>query len=127
MKKFSNAVRWFEIPVSDLERARAFYENILQTELTPLEVGETLKMALFPVEEGTIGGALCQHKDFYHPGHQGPVLYLNGDPDLQPILDRVEAAGGKIIIKKQQISEEYGFMGIFEDSEGNRIGVQSSQ
>jgi predicted enzyme related to lactoylglutathione lyase len=127
MKKFSNALRWFEIPVSDLERAQAFYENIFQAELTPVEVGETLKMALFPVESGTIGGALCQHKDFYHPGHQGPVLYLNGDPDLQPILDRVEAAGGKVIIKKQQISEEYGFMGIFEDSEGNRIGVQSSQ
>lgn len=127
MKKLNNALRWFEIPVVDLERARTFYEKILQTELTPIEVGAVLKMALFPVEAGTVGGALCQHKDFYHPGQQGPLLYLNGDPDLQPILDRVEEAGGKIMIKKQQISEKYGFMAIFEDTEGNRIGIQSGR
>jgi predicted enzyme related to lactoylglutathione lyase len=55
----------------------------------------------------------------------GPLIYLNGNPDLQNILDKVEKAGGKIMVPKTEISPEYGFMAVFIDTEGNRIGLHS--
>jgi predicted enzyme related to lactoylglutathione lyase len=36
-----------------------------------------------------------------------------------------EAAGGKVPQPKQLISDEVGYMGIFLDSEGNRIALHS--
>ena len=47
--------------------------------------------------------------------------------DLQNELDRIEAAGGKIYQAKKQISPEYGYMGVFIDTEGNRVTLHSMQ
>jgi len=120
-----NAVSWVEIPASDLDRARQFYESLLDIEMEPMMLQNGLKMALFPVGGDGVGGALCEHKEFYYPGHQGPLVYLSANPDLQPALDRAEDLGGKVIVPKTQISEEHGFMAVFEDCEGNRIALHS--
>jgi predicted enzyme related to lactoylglutathione lyase len=120
-----SAVSWFEIPAADLARAKAFYESILAISFQELNLANGLKMALFPVDSDGIGGALAQYKDFYFPGNQGPVVYLNANPDLQTVLDRVEGAGGSILMPKTQISEENGYMALFQDSEGNRIALHS--
>jgi predicted enzyme related to lactoylglutathione lyase len=125
MKKLNNAVSWFEIPATDLNRARKFYETIFGIELTEITMAGDLKMAMFPTEDGTIGGALCMHKDFYHPSQQGTTVYLNASPDLQEVLSKVEGAGGKIFMPKTQITPEYGYMGVFIDSEGNRVALHS--
>ena len=127
MNTFNNAARWFEIPAKDIARAKKFYEAIFETKLQELTLANNLKMALFPVEKGTVGAALCEHKDFYHPGHQGPLVYLNADPDLKNVLDRVIASGGRTLMPKTQISPEFGFMALFEDCEGNRIALHSSK
>ena len=125
MEKFKNAISWFEIPAKDIKRAKAFYEAIFQTKLQELALGDDLKMALFPTEEGSVGGALCEHKDFYHPGYQGPLVYLNANPDLQRVLDRVTTNRGKVIIQKRQVSPEFGYMAVIEDIEGNRVALHS--
>tara|TARA_R110002096_G_scaffold406694_1_gene605018 strand:+ start:56 stop:430 length:375 start_codon:yes stop_codon:yes gene_type:complete len=122
-----NALKWFEIPVNDMDRAKSFYENILGISMQLLSINENLNMALFPAEAGSIGGALCQNQQFYKPGFHGPVVYLNADPDLQKVLDRLEKTKGKIIQGKTQVSEEVGYMAIIEDSEGNRVGLMSSR
>lgn len=126
MEKMKNALNWFEIPAADINRARKFYESIFDIHLEEMALPNGLKMALFPAEEHTIGGALCQHKDFYTPGHQGPLVYLNGNPDLSVILGRVAPHGGKILLGKTQINPEYGYMALFEDSEGNRMALHSN-
>lgn len=126
MKRLKNAVSWIEIPADNLQRSQSFYQALFEIEMQPMTLGNGLKMALFPVEEGGIGGALCEYEDFYHPGHEGPLVYLSADPDLQPVLDRVEENGGKIVVSKTQISEEYGFMAVFEDCAGNRIALHSN-
>lgn len=123
-----NAISWFEIPTSDLIRAQKFYEQILDIELIPLEL-ETFSMRMFPVADPSsgVGGALCYSPGFYKPSTtDGPIVYLNADPDLQNVLDKVERAGGKIIIPKTEISKEYGFMAVITDTEGNRIAFHSS-
>jgi predicted enzyme related to lactoylglutathione lyase len=124
---FKNAVSWFEIPTADLDRAQKFYETIFGITLIPLDV-QNLKMRMFPIEDPTsgIGGALCYNKDFYKPSStEGPLLYLTANPDVQNILDRVEKAGGKILVPKTQISPEYGHMAVLIDTEGNRIALHS--
>ena len=87
-----------------------------------------LKMRLFPVKDMNmdISGSIVYHKDFYKPSDTvGPLVYLNANPDVQNVLDKVESAGGKIFVPKTQISPEFGFMGIIIDSEGNRVGLHS--
>jgi predicted enzyme related to lactoylglutathione lyase len=124
---FKNAVSWFEIPTQDIDRATKFYETIFNVSLIPLDV-QQLKMRMFPLENpmGGVGGALCYNQDFYRPSAtDGPLIYLNGNPDVQNILDRIEAAGGKIVVPKTQISPEYGYMAVFIDSEGNRVALHS--
>jgi len=125
MELRDNVIGWVEIPAADLDRAKKFYETIFETELQNMEPGNGLKMAMFPVKEGGVSGALCEHKDFYKPSHDGALVYLNADPDLQRVLDRIKKQGGNELVPKTQISEEYGYMAVFEDSEGNRVALHS--
>lgn len=121
-----NAISWFEIPAIDLTRAQNFYQAIFNIQLIPLETPH-LKMRMFPIDDPRtgIGGALAQ-ADFYKPSPDlGPLVYLNANPDVQLILDRIEAAGGTIVVPKTQISPEYGHMAVFLDTEGNRIALHS--
>jgi len=83
---------------------------------------------MFPIDDMMTGvsGALVDSKGFHKPSAtDGPLLYLNGSPDVQLVLDRVEAAGGKILLPKTEISPEYGYMALIIDSEGNRIALHS--
>jgi uncharacterized protein len=83
---------------------------------------------MFPIDDPAtgIGGAVVHAEGFYQPStSDGVLIYLNANPDVQNILDRVEAAGGKILVPKTEISPDYGYMGIFMDTEGNRIGLHS--
>ena len=123
---FKNAVSWFEIPVNDLDHAQKFYEAIFNIQMIPLDMPQ-IKMRMFPIaDDANVGGAICQRGDFYEPSTKsGPLIYLNGNPDVQIILDRVEAAGGEIIIPKTKISEEQGYMAVFLDNEGNRLALHS--
>jgi hypothetical protein len=45
-------------------------------------------------------------------------------PDIEAALGRAEAKAGKTIAPKMAIGD-YGFIGILEDSKGNRIGLHS--
>jgi len=124
---FKNAISWFEIPSADINRAQKFYEEIFDIQMIPMEMPQ-LQMRMFPIEDPMtgIGGAVCYAGDFYKPSAEaGPLVYLNANPDVQNILDKVEAAGGKIVVPKTEISPEYGHMAVFIDTEGNRIALHS--
>lgn len=86
-----------------------------------------IKMRMFPIEDmNGVGGAIVDSGGFHKPSStDGPLIYLNGNPDLQQILDKVEEAGGKIMVPKTEISPEYGSMAVIIDTEGNRIGLHS--
>ncbi|RCH56633.1 VOC family protein [Mucilaginibacter hurinus] len=124
---FKHAISWFEIPAVDISRAQKFYETIFDIEMIPMDMEDT-KMRLFPVEDMMtgIGGALCEVPDMLTPSaDKGTLIYLNGGDDLDQVLAKVETAGGTIHTPKMQISPEYGFMGLFIDTEGSRIGLHS--
>lgn len=122
-----NAISWFEIGTTDLDRATNFYETIFGVKLAPLDL-ENIKMRMFPLDDMMkgVGGALVHTNGFHKPSStDGPLIYLNGNPDVQNVLDKVEAAGGKIMVPKTEISPDYGFMAVIIDTEGNRIGLHS--
>jgi predicted enzyme related to lactoylglutathione lyase len=122
-----NAISWFELPAIDLERAQKFYETILDIRMIPLETPQ-IRMRMFPVEDPMtgIGGALALAPGFYTPSaSDGPLVYLNANPDVQRVLDKIEAAGGTIVVPKTEISPEYGHMAVFTDTEGNRVALHS--
>jgi len=124
---FKDVVSWFEIPTTDLQRAQSFYETIFEIQMIPMDT-QHLKMRMFPVRDpmNGIGGALCYADGFYKPSAtDGALIYLNANPDLQTVLDRIEKAGGRILVPKTQISPEYGYMAVFIDSEGNRVALHS--
>ncbi len=125
MKKMHDAINWFEIPVSDIDRATRFYEAIFDIEMSRMSLPNGLEMAVFPVEEGRVDGALCLHPDYYAPSTTGTLVYLNANPDLQQVLERVEKTGGKVIREKTGIGEEHGFTAVLEDTEGNRVALHS--
>lgn len=127
MKKLNNAIIWFEIPITNVPRAKTFYETIFDIQMTEVELDKDFIIVLFPVEEGTVGGALCKNEKFYVPTQIGNILYLNANPDMQIILDKVEHAGGKISRAKTHISDDFGFMALIEDTEGNIIALRSAK
>jgi predicted enzyme related to lactoylglutathione lyase len=123
----NNAISWFEIPVADMDRATTFYEAIFDVKLNPLDL-PNIKMRIFPLNDpmNQVGGALADSGGFHKPSAtDGPLIYLNGNPDVQNVLNRIEAAGGKIMVPKTEISPDYGYMAVFIDSEGNRVGLHS--
>ena len=123
----NNAISWFEIGTTDLGRATKFYETIFGVTLTPMDL-PNIKMRMFPLDNmmTQVGGALVDSGGFHKPSAtDGPLIYLNGNPDVQIALDRVETAGGKIMVPKKEIGPDFGFMAIFTDTEGNRIALHS--
>ncbi len=123
---FKNAISWFEIPATDLARAQKFYETIFGMTMIPMDL-PNIKMRMFPMESQMgVGGAVCDSGGFHKPSAtDGPLIYLNANPDVQQVLDKVEKAGGKIIVPKTMISPEYGHMAVFLDTEGNRIALHA--
>lgn len=122
-----NVISWFEIPTTDINRAQKFYEAIFEISMTVMDFPQ-IKMRMFPLDDpmNGVGGTLVDSGGFHKvSATDGPLIYLNGNPDVQIILDRVEAAGGKILVPKRTISEEYGDMAVIEDSEGNRIALHN--
>jgi predicted enzyme related to lactoylglutathione lyase len=124
-----NPVGWFEIYVTDMSRAKAFYEGVLQIKLEPLPapaMDESLEMWMFPGamdgESPGCSGALCKMQGCA-PGGGGTLIYFSCD-DCAVEAGRVVANGGSLYKEKFSIGE-YGFIAIACDPEGNTIGLHS--
>jgi predicted enzyme related to lactoylglutathione lyase len=115
---------WFDIPVKNLDRAMKFYSKVFGIEMQPIAMGPN-KGAFFPMEPGVTSGDLVESKE-NAPSDKGTVIYLNGGSDLSAPLNRIEAAGGKVLQGKTSIGE-HGFIAYFKDTEGNRVGLHSRQ
>jgi predicted enzyme related to lactoylglutathione lyase len=127
MDKTTNTLNWFEIPVVSFERAKKFYETIFDCEMHEQQMGP-YRMGFFPSEPGNgkLSGSII-HGEGYKPGADGPIVYFNGNPNLQTALDKVENAGGKVILPKTEITPEIGYFAMFLDTEGNRVALHSQK
>jgi hypothetical protein len=119
-----NPVRWFEIYVQDIDRARRFYETVLDVKMRRLDGTADLEMWAFPSAPGTAGtsGALV-HARGVQPGGNSTLVYF-GCADCAVEAGRVETAGGKVQRAKIPIGQ-YGYVALVLDTEGNMIGLHS--
>lgn len=120
-----HVVSWFEIPVNDLERAAEFYTKIFGIKLEPFEFNGQA-MAVFPAEDEAINGALIKGEG-YIPSSQGTIVYLNAGEDLNLVLNKVEPAGGKILEGKVEVIQGRVYAAVFQDIEGNKVGLYSTK
>ena len=113
---------WFEIPVSDFERAINFYESMLGIKLKRESMGD-IDYALFPADEPAVAGALIK-ADFQQPSEQGSLVYLNVEGMMDAVIERALAQGSKVFFPKTHLGEP-GYIAHIGDSEGNKIALHS--
>jgi predicted enzyme related to lactoylglutathione lyase len=118
----ANALNWFEIPVTDLDRAARFYERALDVRLKR-EVFGDMHLAVFPYAGQSVGGALAVDKR-RKPSTDGALVYLNAAGQLDAVLGRIPEAGGSILVQKTDIGDP-GFIALVRDTEGNVVGFHS--
>jgi len=120
-----SAITWFHIPASDIARAKSFYETICGFSLEKMEA-PNMEMWAFPADRlsGEVGGAVVRAEGAI-PSAIGTAVFLNADPDLRVVLDRVEGAGGRVLVPKTAIGMEAGFFAMLTDTEGNTVGLHS--
>ena len=119
-----HAVNWFEIPVSNIDRAQVFYEKLFAAKLERQTMGEQT-LAVFPYDDNAVGGCLLAGTSVPKPSADGSLVYLNAQPSLDAVLARVEAAGGRITTPKVQLPGDLGVFAHITDSEGNRLGLHA--
>ena len=137
-----NALNWFEIPVADMDRAQRFYETVVDAPLrrrvfdasAPSSAtspngscqreGPATTLAVFPYDSAGVGGCLFAAEGI-RPSADGAVLYLNAGESLDAALERVRAAGGRILLPRTELPEGMGCFAHFADSEGNRVGLHA--
>ncbi len=122
-----NPVGWFEIYVSNMERAKVFYQTTFRTTLTQLD-SPGLEMWAFPMEMeqenyGSAGAlAKMEGKD---PGAGGTLIYFRCDDCAVEAALAVQS-GGRLHAPKMSIGQ-YGFIALVYDTEGNMIGLHSME
>ena len=115
-----STLNWFEIPATNFARAKAFYAKVLDVQI---QDDPNRPYAYLPSDPGGFGGAIGYGENFV-PSITGTTIYLDGGNDLSIPLSRVENAGGKIILPKTAIGNN-GFIALFIDTEGNKVGFHS--
>jgi len=128
----ANLINWIEIPVSDMNRAKTFYENVLEARIDIDEkIAPGFKMGIINIphmEKTDVSGALVEGEG-YKPGTNNTLIYFNANNcgGVDGFLERVQQAGGTVTCPKILITEEFGYCGFFIDTEGNRMAVHSMQ
>ena len=114
-----NAMVWFEIPVTDMKRAKAFYDTVLKTDLKEDNTGPN-PMAMFPTADQKTG--LAGH---IYPGEpaagKGNTVHLAAPEPLEESLARVGEAGGKVL--SPIVTIPAGRFAYCLDPDGNSIGL----
>ena len=122
-KRVNNMV-WFELPVTDLNRAIRFYETAFATQLRA--DSRFPGLAIFPrATNDSVTGALIEHSGS-KPSADGAIIYLNCDGDLDGVLKRASQAGGQVLQEVAQLPGGMGWIAQFRDLDGNRVGLHAT-
>ena len=124
----ANIIVWADIPVSDIARASKFYAHVTGMSVMPMPgSNDTIALIGGPGDAALEGGGMIVSADLYvggKPSHDGPTVYLNSGGDIDAMVARVTEAGGTMLQEKQFMGDMVGWVAFFEDTEGNRIGIE---
>lgn len=114
-----NAAVWFEIPVTDMDRAKAFYGAVLQNTLTDEKDGPN-PMAMFAAaNQSAVSGHVYPGKPA--PEGVGPTVHLAVAAPLEEAMERVTANGGSVVSPVIEIPA--GRFAYCLDPDGNSFGL----
>lgn len=119
-----NAISWFEILGTQLDRTQAFYESMLDCKMRREAMGPS-EGAVFPYEGEGIGGCVMTGPSAPVPSAGGTLVYLDASPSLDAALARATAAGGRIVMPRQSLPPGMGFIAHISDPDGNRAGLHA--
>lgn len=119
-----NAISWFEIPSTQLDRAQAFYEAALNCKMRREPMGPS-EGAVFPYDAEGVGGCLMAGPTAPPASAAGTLVYLDASPSLDAALARVTQAGGRIALERQALPPGMGFFAHITDLDGNRVGLHA--
>jgi predicted enzyme related to lactoylglutathione lyase len=137
----THAISWFEIPSIDFDRAVKFYSTVLDREIDVYnpEPDETQngRAGMFQTDDGEVGGMIVETDEYttdsgtkipYAPtADSGLVIYLSVDGDLDDALSQIEQTGGEVLVPKESLPNADGHYAIVTDTEGNRVGLMTSE
>ncbi|MCK4940959.1 VOC family protein [candidate division WOR-3 bacterium] len=107
-----------EIPTTDTQKSKEFYSKIFGWKIDE----SAPNYVTFSTGDNQGGGFTQESK----PAQDGVVLYIEIE-DIVKKLGEIEAAGGKKVKEKTEISPEFGFYGLFIDPCGNIMGLWSKK
>jgi uncharacterized protein len=126
MEMTTNALNWFEIAVTDFDRAKRFFSAIFDFEMPDLQMGpQRMGILLHDRDKGVGGAIVCG--DGATPSANGTVVYLAAGKDLTVVLDRIVPNGGTVLVPKTLIAPGMGFFALFHDLDGNKLGLHSME
>ncbi len=114
-------VFYFEIPVTNMDRAVAFYEELMELKLDR-QIVDGYEMALFPFADGAPGatGALAKG-DVYKPSKDGAIIYFQVR-DIKSTLEKAQKLGRPTLYPIKDLGDA-GYVAEIEDTEGNRLAL----
>jgi uncharacterized protein len=118
-------ISWFEIPALDLNRASAFYEQILAVTLNRGDMGPA-SLAVFPYDRDHATGGCLMSSPGLKPSTDGAIVYLNAGDSLDTVLARIAPAGGSVLLPRTELPPGMGAYVHIRDTEGNRVGIYAT-
>jgi len=110
-----------EFPTTDPEKTRTFFSEIFDWTFEVIPGFETYMMFQTP---GGLGGGVNSGPNAEAPTAQGPILHLEVD-EIEAALTQVQNHGGRTIVPKTKISDEFGHFAVFLDNVGSRFALWS--
>lgn len=135
----THAFSWVEIPSTEFDRAVEFYSSVLEREIEihepdPDDPAFEGRVGMFHTDDGEVGGMIVERDEYttdsgasisYTPAaHNGILVYLSVDANLDASLSRVATAGGEVLVPKEP-TDGGGHYAVITDTEGNRVGLMS--
>ncbi len=118
---------WVDIPVTDLDRAAAFYSAVFGVKIDKHSFGPNFELAVLPgVERGPSGCLVGSPLTENRPSQSGPLIYLNVEGRLDQAIAAVRRNGGAVVQEKESIAP-HGFRALIIDTEGNRVALHSNK
>ncbi|XAH24064.1 VOC family protein [Xylophilus sp. GW821-FHT01B05] len=119
-----NAISWFEIPCTDLDRGQAFYEKVLGRPMQRVDFGGD-PMAVFAYDRPATGGCLAAGPQRRSTDAAGVRIYLDCAPSLGAALARVAPAGGEVVDDCTALPQDMGYIAHIRDLDGNLVGLHT--
>ncbi|MAZ15999.1 VOC family protein [Oricola sp.] len=114
-----NTCVWFEIPVSDLDASKRFYEEVLSISMRRDDTGPNPMVMFSSMDDMGVSGHLYPGKP--SEAGSGNTIHLAVDGSLDDAMSRVKAAGGQVM--SPTIDIPAGSFFYATDPDGNSIGL----